>query len=267
MKYQDLKNGRFYWEDCFDAMKEIPDGVIDLTITSPPYGEIRNYNNSLLWSFEIFKNIANEIFRLTKQGGVVVWNTNDETLDGNETGESFKQALYFKEIGYKLHDTMIWNKGSFSAVGALKTRYAPVFEYMFIFSKGKLNTFNPIKDKPNKWAGTKNHGNVRNVYRDDKIKIKQNNNEIPEFGQRFNIWDISPYKQREGFHPAPFPLKIPQDHIISWTNENDLILDPFAGSGTTAIAAINTKRRWICIEKEEEYANKAIERIKQHDVW
>jgi len=265
MKYQDLKAGRFYLEDCFDAMKQIPDSVIDLTITSPPYDNLRTYNNSSLWSFEKFQNIAKELVRVTKEGGAIVWNVGDETKDGSETGTSFKQALYFKEeCELKLHDTMIWNKMEFSAVGALQTRYAPVFEYMFIFIKGKIKTFNPIKDRVNKTFGRTNSGTVRNSDGSTKpgsmIGVP-----INEFGQRHNVWEMNGVKSRkDNFHPAPFPIQLVQDHIISWSNENNLILDPFAGSGTTAIAAINTNRKWICIEKDYEYANKAIERIKNH---
>jgi len=265
MKYQNLQNGRFYWEDCINVMKEIPDDVIDLTITSPPYDNLRTYNNSIQWDLNIFKNVAVEISRITKPGGIIVWNVGDETIKGSETGTSFRQALFFKdEYGLNLHDTMIWNKMEFSAVGALQTRYAPVFEYMFVFSKGKLNTFNPIKDRPNKTFGRVNSGTVRNADGSTK-KGSMIGIPINEFGQRHNIWEMNGVKSRkDNFHPAPFPIQLVQDHIISWSNENNLVLDPFGGSGTTAIAAINTNRKWICIEKDEEYANKAIERIKNH---
>lgn len=261
-EFKDIRNGRFYNADCFDAMKEIPNGVIDLTITSPPYDNLRNYNNTLVWSFDIFKNIAKEISRLTKEGGVIVWNVGDETINGSETGTSFKQALYFKEeCNLNLHDTMIWNKQEFSATGSLKVRYAPVFEYMFIFTKGKLNTFNPIKDRINKSFGRVKSGTVRQ--QNGETKSQSNiGKEINEFGQRHNIWEINAEKSRKNlFHPAVFPIQLAQDHVISWTNENDLILDPFAGSGTTAIAAINTNRKWVCIEKEKKYYDKAIDRI------
>ena len=265
MIFQDFPTGRFYNEDCFDAMKDIPDGVIDLTVTSPPYDNIRTYNDSSPWTFDVFKNIAKEVTRLTKDGGVVVWNVGDETVKGSETGTSFRQALFFKdECGLNLHDTMIWNKMEFSAVGALQTRYAPVFEYMFVFCKGKIKTFNPIKDRPNKSFGRVNSGTVRNP--DGTTKAgSMIGVPIKEYGQRHNIWDMNGVKSRkDSFHPAPFPIQLAQDHITSWSNENELILDPFGGSGTTAIAAINTNRKWVCIEKDETYYTKAIERINAH---
>lgn len=138
-----MQINKVYNENCLDTMSRMPDNFINLTVTSPPYDNLRDYKG---YSFD-FEPIADDLFRVTKQGGVVVWIVNDATVNGSETGTSFKQALYFKEIGFNLHDTMIYLKPNFSAVGALKTRYAPVFEYMFVLCKGKLKTFNPIKDK------------------------------------------------------------------------------------------------------------------------
>ena len=137
--------------DCLEVMKTFPSGIIDLTVTSPPYDNLRIYNN---YSFN-FEEIAKQLLRVTKDGGVVVWIVGDATINGSETGTSFRQALHFKDIGFNLHDTMIWNKGTFTAVGALSTRYAPVFEYMFVLSKGQPKTFNPIKDRQNKTFGRK----------------------------------------------------------------------------------------------------------------
>ena len=146
--FQDIKNGRFYWGDCSEIMKEIPDGVIDLTVTSPPYDDLRTYNG---YSFD-FESIAKELYRITKEGEVVVWNVNDATdKNGSKTGTSFKQALYFKECGFNLHDTMIWDKTY--AFSGSKNRYADCFEFVFIFSKGKPASFNPIKDRRNRSSG------------------------------------------------------------------------------------------------------------------
>lgn len=145
-------------------MKTLPDASVDLVVTSPPYDNLRTYNGSDTWTFDVFEKIASQIVRLLKSGGVIVWIVADETLNGSETGSSFRQALHFKEVlGMNLHDTMIWNKGGFSAVGALQTRYAPVFEYMFVLTKGKIGSFNPIKDRPNKNAGKTITGTVRNA--------------------------------------------------------------------------------------------------------
>ena len=257
--FQDIKNGRFYLGDCLEVMKEIPDGVIDLTVTSPPYDDLRTYNG---YSFD-FENTAKELYRITKEGGVVVWNVNDAKIDGSETGTSFRQALFFMECGFKLNDTMIWLKPTFSAVGALKTQYAPVFEYMFVFTKGKGKTFNPLKDRICKTkAGIKRKPTMRG--KDGKI-IRNVENLSKEFGQRFNVWSINTVKQKgENVHPAPFPIELAHDHILSWSNENDCVFDPFGGSGTTAIAAEMTNRKWVTCEISEEYANKAVERILNH---
>lgn len=239
--------------DCLDAMSPLPSGSVDLTVTSPPYDNLRTYNGSLNdWNAAKWQAILAELFRVTKPGGVVVWVVGDATIDGSESGTSFRQALHAMECGFRLHDTMIWNKACFSAVGALKTRYAPVFEYMFVFSKGALRAFNPIKDKPNKWAGTKNHGTVR-IDGDVRVPVS-NNKTIADFGQRYNIWDIGPQRQQgDGKHPAPFPLALAADHIASWSNPGDVVLDPFMGSGTTGAAATESGRRFIGIERDPAY--------------
>lgn len=248
-------SGEIWNGDCLELMSRIPDGSVDMVVTSPPYDDLRNYNGSLEWSFDIFKTIADELSRVIKDGGVIVWNVGDATVKGSETGTSFRQALYFKdECGLNLHDTMIWHKSTFSAVGALQTRYAPVFEYMFVFTKGRLKSFNPIKDRPNKWAGTKHHGTVRQKDGSTKeIVGKKSGKEISEYGQRFNVWHINEEKSANKIHPAVFPVQIAQDHITSWSNEGETVLDPFGGSGTTAIAAHRTGRWSICIEKDFGY--------------
>ena len=255
-----LELNQIYLGDCLDIMKEIDDDTIDLTVTSPPYDNLRTYNDSLNWNFEVFNPIADELYRITKPSGVVVWVVGDATIKGSETGSSFRQALYFKDIGFNLHDTMIWNKNSFSAVGALKTRYAPVFEYMFIFSKGKIKTFNPIKDKANKTAGQLADGTIRIA--NGEMKKRSSSKFVPKFSQRNNIWDLPPYRGRCG-HPAPFPEQLAHDHIISWSNECDIVFDPFAGSGTTCKMAMLAGRDYIGIEKDEGYYELAKNRVLQ----
>tara|TARA_R110002096_G_scaffold290436_1_gene484745 strand:- start:26 stop:787 length:762 start_codon:yes stop_codon:yes gene_type:complete len=251
-----MKINKNYNENCLDTMAKMKDNYIDLTVTSPPYDNLRDYKG---YSFD-FESIAKELYRVTKEGGVVVWIVGDATIKGSETGTSFKQALYFMECGFKLNDTMIWNKGSFSAVGALKARYAPVFEYMFIFTKGKARSFNPIKDRPNKWAGEKRK-HVMFRQKNGAI-IKTSGSKINEFGQRFNVWNLPPAKNRDIKHPAIFPEQLANDHIISWSNENDIVYDPFMGSGTTAKMAILNKRNWMGSEMSEEYCEIIEQRIK-----
>ena len=247
--------------DCLERMKEVESGSVDLTVTSPPYDNLRTYNNSLDWGEHVWKNVLQELFRVTKQGGVVVWVVGDATIKGSETGTSFKQALYAKEIGFNLHDTMIWNKPTFTATGALKVRYAQVFEYMFVFSKGSPKSFNPIKDRINKSYGTKKHSNVRQA--DGSMKPKTSKGKpIAKYGQRFNVWDMNTeLSSKTRLHPAPFPEKLANDHIISWSNEGDTVLDCFMGSGTTGKMALLNNRKFIGIEKDAEYFDIGTKRI------
>lgn len=239
-------------------MREIPNDSIDLVVTSPPYDNMRTCYNS---SFN-FTEIATQLYRIVKPGGVVVWVVSDATVDGSESGTSFKQALGFKEIGFNLHDTMIWKKPSFTDTGSLQVRYGNAFEYMFILSKGKPKTFNPIKDRKNINANTPLHGTVRNPDGSMK-KISGEGNIIGEYGQRFNVWELPPVTSctEKTSHPAQFPVKLAQDHIISWSNEGDTVLDPFMGSGTTGVACKNTCRNFVGIEIEKEYFDMAEKRI------
>ena len=246
--------------DCLERMKEIESGSVDMVLTSPPYDNLRDYGKDFNgWGEHIWKPCLDQIYRTLKDGGVCVWIVADATIKGSETGTSFEQALYAKGIGFNLHDTMIWNKGKFSAVGALRTRYAPVFEYMFIFTKRKIATFNPIKDRENKTAGQAVSGNIRQ--KDGTMRPKSTIGKITsKYGQRFNIWNRAP-KQGKNDHPAPFPEKLAHDHIISWSNEGDTVLDPFMGSGTTGVACKNLNRSFIGIEMDDKYFEIAKERI------
>lgn len=247
--------------DCLERMKEIPDGSVDLTVTSPPYDNLRTYNNTLEWGEHVWKPVLQELFRVTKRGGVVVWIVSDATIKGSETGTSFRQALYAKEIGFNLHDTMIWNKGNFTAVGALRKSYAPVFEYIFIFSKGSPTIFNPIMDRPNKTFGAKYHSTIRQ--KDGTIKEGAGRGKsIKQFGQRHNVWHISPENSKiKRCHPAQFPENLANDHIISWSNEGDTVLDCFMGSGTTGKMALLNNRKFIGIEKDAGYFEIAKQRL------
>ena len=250
----DLKQG-----NCLDRMKEIPHNSVDLTVTSPPYDNLRTYNgNNDNWSEDVWKGVIKNLYLRTKPGGVVVWVVGDATIKGSETGTSFKQALWAMECGFNLHDTMIWNKGGFSAVGSLVSRYAPVFEYMFVWSKGKPKVFSPIKDRKNKHGGKKASGTIRQI--DGSTKPMSKVMDINKYGQRFNIWDQPPHRQKGG-HPAPFPNALVEDHIKSWSNIGDLVFDPFMGSGTTGVAAKKLGRDFIGIELDEEYFRIAKERI------
>jgi DNA modification methylase len=244
--------------DCLEKMADMAPESVDLVVTSPPYDNLREYKG---YSFN-FEMVAEQLVRVLAPGGAIVWIVADATVDGSETGTSFKQALHFKSLGLNLHDTMIWKKPTFTAVGALQTRYAPVFEYMFVFSKGKNKTFNPLKDRPNKYAGAKIHSNIRQA--DGSLRPKSNLGKVsPEYGQRFNVWEVSGVqsnKERTG-HPAMFPVELATDHVLSWSNPGDTVLDPFMGSGTTGVAAVSAGRDFIGIEISQEYLNIAQRRI------
>ena len=247
--------------DCLELMKDIPDGGVDLTITSPPYDNLRTYVNGKYENND-YEKIINELYRVTKNGGVVVWNVADQVKNGSETGSSFRQALMFIDSGFRLHDTMIWQKDT--SAFPERVRYNQIFEYMFIFSKGKPKSFNPIKDKKNKWVGNKIHGTIRNAdgttSKRDGEWIKKS---VSEFGMRNNVWNIPTEKNNKTGHPAVFPLQLANDHVISWSNENDVVFDPFMGSGTTGVACVNTNRNFIGMELEEKYFKIAKERIEQ----
>ena len=252
-----LEIDNIYNMDCLEGMKEIPDGSMDLVVTSPPYDNMRTYNNDVdkTWGEQVWKPIIKGLYRVIKYGGVVVWNVNDATIDGSETGTSFRQALFFMECGFNLHDTMIWEKTCNGCLGS-NNCYLQNFEYMFVFSKGKPAKFNAIEDRRNVVKAGK-EGIVNSALKDGKgtdRKIVRK-----EFGKRTNIWRIN--QQQNSDHPAPFPVELARDHIVSWSNEGDTVLDPFIGSGTTAIACIKEKRHFVGFELNKEYYEKACKRI------
>ena len=253
-----MEINKIYNENCLDTMARMPDCFVDLTVTSPPYDNLRTYNG---YSFD-FEVVAKELFRVTKQGGVVVWVVGDATIKGSETGTSFKQALFFKECGFNLHDTMIYLKNQLSFPDS--TRYFNAFKYMFVFSKGKINTFNPIKDRKNVSAGREVHGCERR--NDGGLNKKRScaGNIIKEYGVRWNYWLMYNNKRgEETKHPAVFPEVLANDHILSWSNEGDTIYDPFMGSGTTAVAVRKLNRNYIGSEISKEYCDITEQRLKQ----
>jgi len=246
--------------DCLEVMKEIPDKSIDMVLTSPPYDNLRTYNGSLEWGEHIWKPVIQELFRIIKDGGVVVWVVGDATIKGSETGTSFKQALYFKEIGFNLHDTMIYEKNGFRF--PYPNRYHQTFEYMFVFCKGKLKTFNGIKDRKN--IHTNRRGSNMKRERDGS-KTFRKEFVSEEFGKRYNVWRYNIGGKKDFNHPAIFPDNLAEDHILSWSNEGDIILDPFAGSGTVGKMAKQLNRNYILIEKEPEYIEIINKRLNNND--
>ena len=242
---------KLFTGDNVEVMRrEIPDASIQLTVTSPPYDNLRKYNG-FTWDFEA---VARELYRVTKPGGVVMWNVNDSTLDGSETCTSFHQAIYFKEsCGFNLHDTMIYAK--LNPTPYHHNRYNPSWEYMFVFSKGKPSTFNPIQTQTQK----KRTGKYR--YPDGSLR-EANTPIAQEWKMLDNIFYYSVGTDREcKEHPAKFPQQLALDHILSWSNPGDTVLDPFVGSGTTGKMAVLNGREFIGIDISPEYVALATGRI------
>ena len=250
---------KIYCGDHLEIMKDIDDNTIDLTVTSPPYDDLRDYNG---YDFD-YKSLAKELYRVTKDGGVVVWVVGDATVDGSETGTSFKQALYFKEIGFNLHDTMIYEKAGFA--NPSHNRYHQIFEYMFIFSKGKPNVFNPIKDRKNNY---RIRGGSSRRQKDGSMKNSNKGGmSLDKYGARFNIWKYIvgggniATDELVHSHPAAFPEQLASDHISSWSDVGYLILDPMCGSGTTCKVAMMNGRHFIGIDVSEEYCKLTEKRL------
>ena len=248
--------------NCIDGMKLLDDDIIDLTVTSPPYDDLRSYNDSSSWNFNTFKSVADELYRVTKVGGVIVWIVGDSVIKGSETGSSFRQALYFMDLGFKLHDTMIYQKnGSPFPARRDGNRYSQVFEYMFILSKNnKPKTAHLLCDKPNRRAGYTHFGK-RSIRQKDGQLVERNIKPIPEYSPRNNIWKYNTgknysTKDKIAFeHPAIYPEKLVEDHILTWTSEGDVVLDPFVGSGTTTKMALLNDRKWIGIDISNKYSS------------
>lgn len=240
--------------DNVAGMSLMDDNSVDLTVTSPPYDDLRNYKG---YSWD-FNNVAKQLYRVTKPGGVVVWVVGDSTKDGCESLTSFGQAIYFKDLGFNV-ETMIYRKIN----GAMGSRYTYLqeFEYMFVFSKGYPKTVNFIRDRKNVRSGFEKRPATKsdaNGSKNDRIDVYSE-----EYGRRKNIWEYAVGgKQKFGRHPGVFPEKLVLDHILTWSNEGDLILDPFMGSGTTAKVAKSNNRNFIGFEISQEYCDIANSRLK-----
>jgi len=247
--------------DCFEVMKNFEDDTVDLVVTSPPYDGLRNYNG---YSFN-FEGIVKELFRVIKKGGIVVWIIGDATIDGSETGTSFKQALFFKEAGFNLHDTMIFRKRN-PIPQVYRKRYTNEFEYMFVFSKGLTKIHNPIMVNC-LHAGLELNGTTYKNYSKDVQVRKKMAKPVKDKKIKGNVWEYVVGKNKEDQpakeHPAPFPLKLAEDHILSWTNKGNLVLDPMCGSGTTCVAAKKLGRDYIGIDISKEYCDLAEKRISE----
>lgn len=255
----DIYLNKVFCGNVVELMKRIPECSIDLTITSPPYDELRHYNG---YEFD-FKNIAEGLYKVTKKGGIVVWVVGDKIKNGNKTLTSFKQALYFQEVGFNVHDTMIYKKKNTPFMRS--NAYTNCFEFMFVFSKGSPNTFNPIKTK-----------SVRNGYemlvygkKADGVNRKTLGYLKPE-KTLTNIWEYAvglggTTNDKIAFqHPAVFPENLAKDHILSWSKEGDVVFDPMCGSGTSCKMAALNKRNFIGCDISQEYIDITRERLRQY---
>jgi DNA modification methylase len=257
-----MEINKIYNENCLDTMAKMPDNFIDLTVTSPPYDNLRTYNG---FSFD-WKSVIKELYRVTKKGGVVIWIVGDATIKGSETGTSFKQALFAMDCGF-LNETMIFETSTYMPIKA--NRYDNNFQYMFVWTKGNPKTFNPINIE--KSEKSKKRGAIgREVSFRELDGSRQNKKpqKITTTKKKTNIWRyLTGYcssKDKIAFqHPAIFPEQLANDHIISWSNEGDLVYDPFMGSGTTAKMCILNNRNWIGSEISSEYCKIIEERIKK----
>lgn len=255
--------------DSAQVLKEFPDNHFDMCLTSPPYDSIRSYSDNLAsWSQEAFEAIATQLYRTTRNGGVVCWIVNDQYINGGRSLTSFKQALFFQSLGFKMHDCMIYQKSNFSFPSS--NRYHQIYEFIFVLSKGKIKTFNPLIDRKNIYVGQKPHGKMRTKSGDweavsSSRKVQYEG--IAEFGKRHNVWRVVTggghvaSDKLAHLHPAIFPESLARDLIYSFSNEGDTIVDPFLGSGTTAKIASQMKRHCVGIEISPEYMSIASERL------
>lgn len=250
--------------NCLDYMSQLPTECVSLTLTSPPYDNLRSYKG---FHFP-FESIANELYRVTKPGGIVVWVVADATIKGSETGTSFRQALYFQEIGFNIHDTMIFRKVN-PIPQIYRKRYSNTFEYMFVFSKGQVETHNPIMIDC-LHAGLELGSTTYKNYSRGEQKRKKLANPVNKQKIKGNIWDYVVGKKKEDQeskkHPAPFPLQLAKDHVLSWTNNGDIVLDPMCGSGTTCKAAMELGRNYIGIDISGEYCEIARTRLNTRNI-
>lgn len=260
-KHSDIE---IYNESNLETMKRMPDNCIDLTVTSPPYDDLRTYENDDFLPCGEFEEIVKQLFRVTKDGGVVVWIVGDAVKNGNESGTSFYHALTFKKLGWNLFDTMIYFKNGGLNSGA-NNSYIQKFEYMFVFSKGKIKTANIIEDRPNEHTKPrkKKKRNQDGTFRIQDVLTK-------EQGKRYNVWCVntgiphSTEDKKAYEHPAIFPEQLANDHILSWSNEGDTIYDPFGGSGTTAKMAYLNNRKAIMSEISTKYCQLSKQRLSEH---
>ena len=260
MPVYDDGTAQLYHGDCTVVLPTLSQKA-DLILTSPPYDNLRKYGGN---TFD-FTSVADACINSMAEGGILVWIVADATIDGDETGSSFRQALYFKEHGLVLHDTMIYRKLGGPASGT-KTRHKNGFEYMFVFSNGKPKTVRILEDKITKYPEPDRQVTRRQP--DGTLEYGPRG-VVPEVTLRDNVWEYSPGFRKSAEnpiahnHPAIFHIALAKDHIRTWTAPGDLVIDPMVGSGTTMRAAKDLNRLAIGIEIHSDYIDVIKERVSQ----
>ena len=248
-----LELDRIYCGDNCDLLGQLPRECIDLVVTSPPYDDLRTYGGHS-WDFY---GVAWQLKRVLKPGGVIVWVVADATKDGSESGTSMEQALHFKRLGLNLHDTMIYASDK---PPLTHNRYEQAWEFVFVFSYGKPKTWNPLMRNTIHVGKHQSSSYMHSACAD--YKPANSKTTTAEQALRQNIWWYASGSEKQG-HPAPFPIALATDYITTWSNQGDLVLDPFSGSGTTAKAAKELVRSFLGFEINPDYCAIAEKRLAQ----
>jgi site-specific DNA-methyltransferase (adenine-specific) len=257
----ELSLNRIYCTDCVEGMKQIPGSSIDLVVTSPPYDSIRNYNG---FTFDLHAT-GQGIHRVLRDGGIAAMVLQDQTSNFGKSLTSFRTVLdWCDNIGFKLFECVIYRK--YGPEGAWwRNRFRVDHEYMPIFLKG--NRPNYFDKEPLK-IPSKHGGKVMTGSGSRRTDGKTNHavtRMINPTKCRGTVWDYlmagdkDPIKRK---HPAPFPDQIPKDFIGCFCPPGGIVLDPFMGCGSTAMAALALGRRFIGFEISPEYCSLAEERMK-----
>ncbi len=261
MRNKQITENKIILSDCRDGMAALSNECIPFTLTSPPYDGLRTYDGLADWNF---MDVAKELYRITMQGGVVVWVVQEQIIDGSESGETSRQRLAFANIGFRLHHTMVM--GKLGGIQFSSNRYGRPLEYAFILSKGPPRYFNPLRDRPNKEAGRVKVFLNRN--RDGSFApVKRT--QVHPYGLRGSIWFYPTGKNnsaKEDYafeHPALMPEQMAEDDILSWTKVGDLVFNPFAGAGTALKMALLNHRSYLGFEINPKYVEIARRRLRE----
>lgn len=251
-----------YCTDCVEGMKELKDNSIDVIVTSPPYDSLRTYNG---FSVDLHAT-GEQIFRVLKDGGICAMVIQDQTSNFGKSLTSFRTIVdWCDNIGFKLFENVIYHKNG--TEGAWwKYRFRVDHEYIPLFLKGKKPAYfnkEPLKI-PSKHGGKTMTGSGNRKTNGELTETVRR--EINPMKCRGTVWDYmmagdkNPLKRK---HPAVFPDQIPIDIITCFCPEQGIVLDPFMGSGSTAVAAAKLGRHFVGFDICEEYVDLAYQRLKK----